>query len=213
MGGIHALVPVKGLVNAKSRLSPRFTDTERRDLVLAMLTDTVRAAIAAESIERVTVVTGDPIVADAVRALGCEVLREPARTRSLNEALRWAIGQVDPNARLLILQADLPALTAAELSAFTASAPQTDRVFANDQHHTGTTALLLRSASTPFEPQFGVDSALRHRDAGVRLVDGEWPGLRHDVDTADDLDVAVSIGVGPATRAALALASAAGERS
>jgi 2-phospho-L-lactate guanylyltransferase len=109
---------------------------------------------------------------------------------------------------VLILQADLPALTSTELSAFTAAAPQADRVFIHDQHETGTTALILRSAATPFEPQFGVDSALRHRDAGIRLVSGDWPGLRHDVDTADDLDAAVSIGVGPATRAALALVSA-----
>lgn len=205
-------MPVKGLVNAKSRLSARFTDDERQDLVLAMLTDTVRAALAAESIERVAVVTGDPIVADAVRALGCEVLREPAWCTSLNEALNWAIGQVNPSARVLILQADLPALTATELAAFTAASPQADRVFVHDQHETGTTALLLRSASMPFEPKFGVDSALRHRDAGVQLVEGDWPGLRHDVDTADDLDVAVSIGVGPATRAALALASATVQR-
>jgi 2-phospho-L-lactate guanylyltransferase len=52
------------------------------------------------------------------------------------------------------------------------------------------------------EPQFGIGSAARHDTLGARLEAG--PGLRCDVDTAEDLDAAESLGLGPATAAVLA---------
>ena len=153
-----------------------------------------------------SVLTGDPEVEAAAHSLGVATLREPPTTNSLNGALAWALEELarTESAAVLILQADLPALTGPELATFTRSESAANRIFVADQHGTGTTALLLRTMSDSFRPQFGPNSAERHRRAGAQLAYGQWPGLRHDVDTADDLDAAVALGVGPATADALA---------
>jgi 2-phospho-L-lactate guanylyltransferase len=106
------------------------------------------------------------------------------------------------------LQADLPALRPAQLdaalaaarAAFTRGAPA---AFCADAEGTGTT-LLATAPGHELEPRFGIDSAARHREAGAVELDGDWPGLRRDVDTADDLRVAAELGLGPHTRCVLA---------
>ncbi|PRC47365.1 2-phospho-L-lactate guanylyltransferase, partial [Mycobacterium sp. ITM-2017-0098] len=45
--------------------------------------------------------------------------------------------------------------------------------------------------------------AQRHRRSGAVELTGAWPGLRSDIDTPDDLDVARDLGVGPATSQAI----------
>lgn len=210
---IHALVPVKALADAKTRLAERFPDSERQFLVVAMLTDTLTAALASTNVDRVSVVTADAAVAAIARSMGAGVIEEPDSTESLNEALRWALNSVSESASgVLILQADLPALTASQLTAFTSTASD-GHMFVADHHGTGTTALLLRAGARPLSPQFGPGSAARHRASGADLVEGDWPGLRHDVDTAADLDEAFELGVGPATANALTRFAKASGRS
>lgn len=72
-----------------------------------------------------------------------------------------------------------------------------------DHAGTGTAALLVRDPQAPLDPRFGAGSARRHVAAGAVALAGAWPGLRLDVDTAEDLAAAAALGTGPATRAAL----------
>ncbi|MEV6427472.1 2-phospho-L-lactate guanylyltransferase [Nocardia sp. NPDC051463] len=210
---VHAVIAVKSLDRAKSRLSDRLRPEHRARLVLAMLADTVTAAAATAQVVSVTVVTPDPTVADLARTLGATVHPEPHRDAidpadpdGLNtaltdaaSALRHRHGPID----LLALQADLPALRPEELSDMLATAPQDVRSIVVDHAGTGTAALLVRAATTVLDPRFGPDSARRHIAAGAVALGGEWPGLRLDVDTADDLDLAVDLGAGDTTRAVL----------
>ena len=62
-------VPVKDLVNAKQRLIPALSPTERRELARAMLEDVLDAAVAALP-GAVLVVTTDPEVQAVARAAG-----------------------------------------------------------------------------------------------------------------------------------------------
>ena len=50
-------------------------------------------------------------------------------------------------------------------------------------------------------PRYGPASAAAHRAAGAVELTGDWPSLRHDVDTAADLRTAAELGLGPATSA------------
>ncbi len=77
------------------------------------------------------------------------------------------------------------------------------RAFVADAEGTGTT-LLVAAPGVTLDPRFGGGSAARHAASGAAALDGEWPGLRRDVDTPADLAAALALGVGPATRAALA---------
>ncbi|WP_280500050.1 2-phospho-L-lactate guanylyltransferase [Nocardia farcinica] len=204
---VHALIAVKRLDQAKSRLADRLRPEHRARLVLAMLADTMTATTSVPGIAAVTVVTPDAAVADLARSLGGHVHPEPAADSadSLNAALaapaagvRARHGGVD----LLALQADLPALRPDELADVLATAPRGGRAIVTDHAGTGTAALLVRDGGE-LAPAFGPDSARRHIAAGAVDLPGEWPGLRRDVDTAADLERAVELGAGSSTRALL----------
>ena len=123
---LHAVIAVKSLDRAKSRLADRLRPEHRARLVLAMLADTVSAAVAVPQIASVTVVTPDPVVAEVARTLGAVVHPEPRREAidatdpdGLNTALSdaaTALRHRHGPIELLALQADLPALRPDELS-------------------------------------------------------------------------------------------------
>ncbi|KAA0024387.1 2-phospho-L-lactate guanylyltransferase [Antrihabitans cavernicola] len=221
------LIAVKSLANAKTRLARDFASAERQQLVLAMFRDTVSAARGAEQVASITVVTPDDAVAVAAEELDAGVVPEPVDTvgagsgnARLNLALAHAAAHVRANGAtdLVALQADLPALTTAELSDAIAATPAGARSFVADHQFVGTAALFarnhpahnglsrsaaMRSRTVDLAPAFGHDSARKHLDSGARALIGEWPGLRLDVDTPDDLELAYRIGVGPQTRSNL----------
>lgn len=224
---VHAVIAVKNLELAKSRLADRLPAEVRPRLVLAMLADTVTAALATRGIASLMVVTPDPTVSALVRELGAAVHPEPVRvprnTSGLNAALSAgaaAIQRTHGPVDLLALQADLPALRSAELCDVLAGTGHRRSVVA-DHEGSGTVALLVRrgesasenpdlasintdgTSNTALNPLFGPDSARRHiADGAVELL-GDWPGLRQDVDTAADLERAAVLGVGKATGALL----------
>lgn len=195
----QVLVAVKQLPVAKSRLAPALDERQRSALVLAMLTDTVTAALRSPAVASVHVVTRDPAVAATARTAGAAVVDDP--TGTLDAAFSHAAAQVDQRAPVLALQGDLPALRPAELTAAFAAATGA-RAAVPDAAGTGTT-LLLAPAGTILDPHFGPGSAAAHAASGAVLLPGAWPGLRGDVDTVADLGAAVRAGVGPATAALL----------
>ncbi|NUS93082.1 MAG: 2-phospho-L-lactate guanylyltransferase [Nocardia sp.] len=206
---VHAVIAVKTLESAKSRLAGVLAPPLRSRLVLAMLTDTLRAAGAAPEIASITVVTPDPAVSRAARALGAAIHPEPRGIGTDPDGLNTALSAAATALRsrhgevgLLALQADLPALRTAELSAVLATAPAGTRAFVADHAGTGTAALLAPPGSG-LRPRFGRDSAHHHHGDGAVRLRGDWPGLRHDVDTADDLAAVQALGAGPDTAALL----------
>ncbi|MBM7415022.1 MULTISPECIES: 2-phospho-L-lactate guanylyltransferase [Nocardiaceae] len=209
--GVHLVLAVKNLVDAKSRLSTTFPGDERAELVLAMLRDTASAAAAADVVTGWSVVTPDARVASVAVALGGHTVSEPesgaaTTVERLNRALSAADDAISDahGGDVIALQADLPALRTAELVAAYAAAPPDTRSVVIDHTGTGTSALIVRGRPRRLEPRFGPDSASRHVDSGAFPLLGTWPGLRLDVDTADDVRAALDLGVGPHTAAMLA---------
>jgi len=125
--------------------------------------------------------------------------RRPGLNRALLEGARYARERW-PQDGVAALVGDLPALTPSELAGALAAAAEHDTAFVADSVGTGTTLLTARPAAR-FEPRFGPDSPLRHAVDAAPLPAG--PGLRQDVDTADDLRAALLLGVGPQTLAIL----------
>lgn len=199
------VIPAKRLAVAKTRLRP-LTDraaapaAAHEALVLALLADTVAAAVACPLVHDVVVVTDEPAAADLARTLGARPVAD-APDRGLNPALEHGAREAAGDA-VAALSSDLPALRPDELAAALGAAGAAPRCFVPDAQGTGTT--LLTAAGVPLRPRFGGGSADAHRADGALALAGDWPGLLRDVDTVADLRAAVALGVGARTGTFLA---------
>ncbi len=191
------VVPVKDLGSAKSRLDAP-SGPARAELALAFARDTLTAVLGAACVASVVLVTSEPRMVDVVPP-GVRVVPDPGR--GLVAALAAGAEVVDDGPVALLL-GDLPALRPAELDAALAAAADHERAMVPDAEGAGTTLLTAGRAGL-LRPAFGPGSRDAHERAGHRILEA-GPGLRRDVDTADDLAAAVRLGVGPATAAALA---------
>lgn len=199
------VVPAKRLTVAKTRLAPLTAATPdlHGDLVLALLADTVTAALAAAVddvvVADVVVVTDDARAAAVVTELGARTVGDEP-DRGLNPALAHG-ARAARTAAVAALSSDLPALRPAELAAALRAAGDSGRALVTDAAGTGTTLLAARAGD--LLPRFGAGSAAAHTAGGAVPLDGDWPGLRRDVDTEADLVAAVRLGVGRHTAALL----------
>jgi 2-phospho-L-lactate/phosphoenolpyruvate guanylyltransferase len=202
---VGLVIAVKRLVAAKTRLAGVFSAATREAVVLAMMVDTIRAALAVPALQSVTVVTPDQVAAEAALESGAQVLSDPTpegHRNPLNNAISAAEDVIrDSTPNIVVLQGDLPALQPQELAEAIAAARGYPRSFVGDRHGTGTSALFAFGVA--LAPEFGPDSARRHQHSGAIELTGPWPGLRCDIDTPDDLMVARRLGVGPATTQAI----------
>jgi 2-phospho-L-lactate/phosphoenolpyruvate guanylyltransferase len=210
---VHAwsvVVPAKRLPLAKTRLTPLPEglggppQVAHDRLVLALLADTVAAALASPAVAGVLVVTDDAAAAAEVTRLGARAVPDEP-DRGLNPALEHG-ARATGSAVVAALSSDLPALRPEELTAALAAAEarvgrEGGRCFVADAQGTGTT--LLTAAGTDLSPAFGAGSAQRHAAGGAVPLTGGWPGLARDVDTPGDLRAALALGVGPHTAALL----------
>jgi 2-phospho-L-lactate/phosphoenolpyruvate guanylyltransferase len=188
------VLPVKRLAAAKSRLRGALTGVPHERLALALAQDTVAAALASAEVAEVLAVTDDPVVGRALAALGARVVAD-VPGGGLNAAFAYGAGLL-AHRPVAALAADLPALCPADLSEALRKAAGPDRHFVADAPGTGT-VLLTAPAGARLDPRFGPGSAAAHRRSGAVPLDGTWPTLRRDVDTAADLDAAVRLGLGP----------------
>jgi len=196
------LIPMKPLAGAKERLATSLSPPERRRLSLAMLADVIDAA---RRFERVWVLNSDDDAATIAIDASVESIPDPAPGRGLNASLSAATSlAIDEGATgVLIVSADLPAVSAADLEALSNKA---GLALAPDRSGTGTNAL-WRSPANVIDVAFGTSSRARHEslalDAGIGARIVELPGLALDIDLPGDLAAACTAAVGPATRRAL----------
>jgi 2-phospho-L-lactate/phosphoenolpyruvate guanylyltransferase len=178
---VLAIVPVKGLDGAKTRLAPLLSPGERAQLVLDMLERVLGACRGSAAITRTLLVTPAPDLAPA----DVDVLVDEGtgHARALAAALD------DPRARAgaLVVMADCPLATGASLDRLAAAARPLALAPSRDG---GVNALALRPVDG-FRPAFGVPAKAtlaRARAAGLRPVVVEDPLLALDVDRPEDYE-------------------------
>jgi 2-phospho-L-lactate guanylyltransferase len=204
-----AIIPVKGLQEAKSRLLPA-ADPARPDLAIAFLSDVLAAVSATSAVNEIVVVSNDPEVHLVAEDFRARWVAEDGP--GLNQAGVQGARAARPGNRIALMTADLPCLNGPTVDLVLAEAQEHERAFVCDTPGTGTTMVLAAGADS-CRPQFGQRSRARHAASGyVELGLSTALGLpthalaraRRDVDTPVDLWDAVRLGVGPATKAALA---------
>lgn len=187
-----AIVPVKPLIRAKSRLADILTPKERETLSLKMLTRNLKILKTCKAITNTLVISRDTHVLALARSLGVHTVQESGHPE-LNDALTRASSLLQGWGveATLVLPADLPLLDAeeinhmVELGHFSGSV-----VIAPDDQEDGTNALLLHPPNI-IEYAYGEGSYQRHTDAARQaaaiLHIYETDRMKLDIDTPDDL--------------------------
>ena len=192
------VVPVKRLSLAKTRLQV-LGDPLRQDLALAFATDVVLAALACPEVAQVLVVTDDTRARQVLAEAGAEVVPD-SPDAGHNAAVAHAAGLLPPELGVAALSADLPSVTAADLTDALAQVVA-GRGFVTDAGGSGTT-LLVAAPGDDLRPSYGLRSREEHLASGAVELEAHQR-LRVDVDTPEDLAEALGLGVGERTAAVL----------
>lgn len=184
---IAAVIPVKRLSEAKSRLASRLSAAERLTLVTGLLARSVAVLQEVRAIERIALATEERTLVEGWS--GVEWLPDRGGLNAtLAHAVSWA--RTVPADSLLILPSDLPLLCAHDVRALLAAAPTGPGITIAPTRDGGTGALLLTPPNV-IVPAFGPESFTRHRDAaraaGVGVSTVARHGLAQELDTPDDL--------------------------
>jgi len=197
-----AIVPVKRLSEAKSSLSAVLTPKQRRELVLAMLKDVLKAMSGARSITGTIVVSPDDDIIKFARKNGADGVAEPGV--ELNEALKIAIQSAITNGAtsVLIIPSDIPFLTANDIENIIAMASSQREMVITPSKDNGTNALFLKPPDV-MSPRFGGESFPAHLSeahrAGVKPRIYRSITVATDIDDSDDLVETKKLGRGTQT--------------
>lgn len=192
---ITAIVPAKALDQAKGRLATILTETERRELALAMLEDVVRALQSTAAIDEVVVVSPDVEVRAVASALNARPIEEPPSVRGINQALSFALESLEPKPEaIVVVLADVPEIRASDVTDAIGFLAERGLVIC-PSHDKGTGLLAMRPAGLiPF--RFGPQSfSLHKREAAaqklaIEVVRSE--SIARDIDSPDDLRALMS---------------------
>lgn len=182
---------MKRLDAAKQRLAAGLDGERRRELAGAMVADVLEAIGDARGIERLIVVTGDPIAQELASAADAEVVPDPEDAGHVQAAQAGiARAEVEGAERVILLAGDCPLLDPRELDRLLTGVPGRYVGIVPDRHGDGTNALLL-SPPDAIVPAFGEGSRARHveaaRQAGVPFGIEELPSIALDLDTPADV--------------------------
>jgi 2-phospho-L-lactate guanylyltransferase len=191
----QALLALKDLSQAKTRLAGLLGAAERQALAQAMAEDVIAVLAAHPDITQITLISDDPAAELLARRYGAQCWSESALAcRGLNALLQRAserlLDSVDDV--LVVLHADLPLLTALDISAALDCRRESGGlVIAGDRQGTGTNLLVFDRANLP-QYCFGTDSYAEYiqtaRSAGVPVKMLQRSGIAADVDEPADLD-------------------------
>jgi 2-phospho-L-lactate guanylyltransferase len=156
-----------------------------------MVADVLEAIGAARAVERVVVVSGDPVAQELAAAAGAEVVPDPEDGGHNQAALAGiARAEVESAGLVVLLPGDCPLLDPRELDRLLTGVPERYVGIVPDRHGTGTNALVLNPPDV-IVPAFGEGSRDRHvalaRQAGAPFEVEEVPSLALDLDTPADI--------------------------
>jgi 2-phospho-L-lactate/phosphoenolpyruvate guanylyltransferase len=189
-----ALLPLKDLVQAKTRLSGLLRPSERRALAQAMAEDVLGVLADHRGVAQITLVSDDPGAALLANKYGADCWTESSLAcRGLNPIIQRASERLLASREepLLVLHCDLPLLTVDDISmALAAQRESGGLVIGCDRQGQGTNLLAFDASTMPVF-SFGADSCARHmagaRSAGIPAQVLESPGIAVDVDEPADL--------------------------
>ncbi len=191
---IWAIVPVKPLRRGKSRLAGMLTEEQRTRLNRYLLEHTLTTLNQIPEIEHTLVVSRDPAALALTREMGGHTVLEdgaPQFNTAINRAT--VVAKSQGAHAVLILPADLPLVTPAEIKAILKRGNKPAVVvIAPDRRQDGTNGLFVNPAGL-IDYGYGPGSFKRHSDkaelAGARLEVIHSKILGLDLDLPEDLEL------------------------
>ena len=190
---LWAIIPVKPLKYAKSRLSAVLSPEQRYELAQAMFRHVLSVATTVPSVSGVLVISRDTKALAIAREMGAKTIQESAIS-DLNPALMRATMIVKSwrADALLVLPADLPFVHADDIQALIQLGTQRSIVIATDHNGDGTNALLVRPPGL-IQFDYGPGSYQRHiasaKRAGIEIISYHSDRLATDIDVPQDLQL------------------------
>jgi 2-phospho-L-lactate guanylyltransferase len=189
---IYATIPVKPLARAKSRLARALKAPTRAALVRSMFSRTLDVIAQVDRIDGVIVVSRDLTILELARQREAITLMESdsGLNPAVTQAAHWA--QAHYTQAVIVIPADLPLITAADLDAVIDQAVE-ERciVIAPDRHEDGTNLLLARPPEA-IQFAYGASSFNAHRAQaiarGLLVHEYRSPTTAFDIDVPDDLE-------------------------
>jgi 2-phospho-L-lactate guanylyltransferase len=193
---MDALIPLKRLDLAKTRLRELLAPDERVRLMRLLVENAVQQVRAAQPIERVILVSSEPQSPALAAEWGIEHFDDHGLP--WNDALAAAMSEAVRTPSVAIVSADLPFITSADVEALVAAAPPAGLAIARARD-AGTNGVVMRPTGA-VTTTFGVPgSAAAHAAiaaaAGLDAAIVDIPGLALDLDNADDVRAALAHGV------------------
>jgi 2-phospho-L-lactate/phosphoenolpyruvate guanylyltransferase len=186
---IWAIVPVKRLGLAKQRLAPVLSRSERAELARTMLHDVLTTLCATPGLAGIIAVSGDPAVAGLATLFNARVVGDVMES-GVNPAVQQGLNTLDASSAALVVPADVPFATAADLQAVITELGRCPMVLVPALSGGGTNTLAMRRPDL-IVPSFGADSFARHqalaRSAGLGCGIVRSEGLGRDIDCPGDL--------------------------
>lgn len=179
------MVSLKAKRARKGRLAPRLDPEGRIGFSELMAAHVLACLAACSEIDRVLLLSPEP-------PAWPEITWRRDERRGLNGELK-ALRDRERDTDLLVIHADLPLLSLQDVDALLAAAVSPGLAIASDRHQTGTNALAMRAGRT-IDFAFGPDSLARHLAQAPQAAMVRRPGLMLDVDTPEDLDIALAAG-------------------
>lgn len=190
---VWAIIPVKPLRLAKSRLASVLTPEQRQRFAETMLRHVLSITREVPLVTGTLVISRDNRVLTIAREYGAKTVQESGQPE-LNSALMRATHIIASwrSEAVLILPADLPLVEPQDIDGLIRAAgyQQNTVVLATDRNKDGTNALFMRPPGL-IDYAYGPGSYHRHavmaRDAGASVILYESERLVYDIDLPEDI--------------------------
>jgi 2-phospho-L-lactate/phosphoenolpyruvate guanylyltransferase len=188
--GNFAIIPVKGLVESKSRLSRSLSPQDKKKLIIALLEDVLIAVEESQIFSRVLVVSPDPNVEKEANLSNGTFLHQEGQ--GLNAGVRQStlFAIRERASSVAVVLADIPMLEPRDLREIYSLGGAAQRVVLAPSLKGGTN-VMVQEPPNVIAPAYGRWSFSTHLRAaqktGFAVYSVSNPRLSFDVDTLEDL--------------------------
>jgi 2-phospho-L-lactate guanylyltransferase len=188
--GKFAIIPVKGLVESKSRLARSLSPQDKKKLIIALLEDVLIAVQESQIFSRVLVVSQDPDVEKEANLPNGTFLHQDGQ--GLNAGVRQStlFAIREKASSVAVVLADIPMLESRDLRELYSVGGAAQRVVLAPSLKGGTN-VMVREPPGVIAPAYGRWSFSTHLRAaqktGFAVYSVSNPRLSFDVDTLEDL--------------------------